>query len=112
MNHPDPPSILLLFSMIEQSLKKLAEIKQEIGEKKCEYQDNCIMLSIGYVSTANHTATQDRRHQVCHYRLYTLALYSNRRSGTMRRGTLMTVLQQYALDQPVWKGRPNDRYSI
>ena len=32
-----------------------------------------------------------------------------RRSGTMRRGMLMTVLQQYALDQPAWRGKPGER---
>lgn len=32
-----------------------------------------------------------------------------RRPGTMRRGMLMTVLQQYALDQPVWKGKPGEQ---
>ena len=37
---------------------------------------------------------------------------SRRRSGgmgTMRRGMLMTILQQYALDQPVWKGKSGER---
>ena len=32
-----------------------------------------------------------------------------RRPGTMRRGMLMTVLQQYALDQPVWRGKPGEQ---
>ena len=27
----------------------------------------------------------------------------------MRRGMLMTVLQQYALEQPVWKGKTGER---
>ena len=31
-----------------------------------------------------------------------------RRSGTMRRGMLMTVLQQYALEQLVWRGKPGE----
>ena len=30
--------------------------------------------------------------------------------GTMRRGMLMTILQQYALDQPVWKGKPGEKW--
>ncbi len=29
--------------------------------------------------------------------------------GTMRRGMLMTVLQQYAVEQQVWKGKPGER---
>ena len=32
----------------------------------------------------------------------------NRRQG-MRRGMLMTVLHQYAIEQPVWKGKPGER---
>ena len=28
----------------------------------------------------------------------------------MRRGMLMTVLQQYALEQPVWRGKPGEKY--
>ena len=27
----------------------------------------------------------------------------------MRRGMLMTVLQQYAVEQPVWRGKPGER---
>ena len=30
----------------------------------------------------------------------------------MRRGMLMTVLQQYALDQQVWQGGPGERYQL
>ena len=34
-----------------------------------------------------------------------------RKSG-MRRGMLMTVLQQYAQEQPVWHSKPGERYTI
>lgn len=36
-------------------------------------------------------------------------VYSSRKSG-MRRGMLMTVLQQYAQEQDVWRGKPGETY--
>lgn len=39
--------------------------------------------------------------------LYIYCIY--RKSG-MRRGMLMTVLQQYAQEQDVWWGKPGERY--
>ena len=38
-------------------------------------------------------------------------LFVTRRSGmgTMRRGMLMTVLHQYALEQPIWEGKAGER---
>ncbi|XP_003386069.1 PREDICTED: SAGA-associated factor 29-like [Amphimedon queenslandica] len=65
--------------MLDQALNKLAEIKQEVGEKKAR-------------STAIPRNIED----------------VTKRTGTMRRGMLMTVLQQYALEQPVWRGKPGE----
>jgi SAGA-associated factor 29 len=65
--------------MIDQALAKLEEIKTEIGEKKS-------------------------RHVVQPRNIEDLT----KRPGTMRRGMLMTVLQQYSLDQPVWRGKANE----
>lgn len=70
--------------LIEQALDKIAEVKQEIGEKQAR------------------PAPQPTRN-IDEYQ-------AQRRSGigTMRRGMLMTVLHQYALEQPVWKGKPGE----
>ena len=38
-------------------------------------------------------------------------MFPCRRSG-MRRGMLMTVLHQYALEQPVWRGKPGERSAV
>lgn len=70
--------------LIEQALDKIGEVKQEIGEKQAR------------------PAPQPTRN-IDEYQ-------AQRRSGigTMRRGMLMTVLHQYALEQPVWRGKPGE----
>ena len=37
--------------------------------------------------------------------------FSPCRRPSMRRGMLMTVLHQYAVEQPVWRGKPGERYA-
>jgi SAGA-associated factor 29 len=64
---------------VEQALDKVAEIRQEIGEKQ------------------SRPATQPLNFEDI----------QARKSG-MRRGMLMTVLQQYAQEQDVWRGKPGE----
>jgi SAGA-associated factor 29 len=66
-------------AQVEQALDKVSEIKQEIGEKQ----------SRPVTQPLNFEDIQARK------------------SG-MRRGMLMTVLQQYAHEQDVWRGKPGE----
>lgn len=66
-------------ALIEQAQLKLTEVKQEIGEKK----------SRPIIHSRTFEDVQQRR-------------------GSMRRGMLMTVLQQYAVEQPVWRGKAGE----
>lgn len=104
-----------LHSILRHALDKIAEIKSLLEERRIgEDSAACWPLCSYCFSSCGWRSSRRMTWFVCCVSAAKIAgVYSDSDPPrkTMRRGVLMTLLQQSAMTLPLWIGKPGDRYT-